>query len=264
MSGISKPIQLTGYIMTGIGVILFGANVILGWTLNIALPLVFLVLGTGFLILGSYWERRWKWATFLNIPGTLLIAFGIIFLLNVLTGDWNSWAYAWLLLVAGIGAGLILANRDNSLHPVITLTGWGMTAAGITFFVVFGAIAGGAFIQVMAPILIVLAGFLLIKAPLVSILPESLVKRLHLSSPVTGGTSPAGEQSPLIEPLSSREIEVLQLIDKGFSNQQIADQLSIAASTVKTHINNIYGKLDVQTRIQAVNRARDLDIIKIH
>ena len=52
-----------------------------------------------------------------------------------------------------------------------------------------------------------------------------------------------------------RELEVLRLIDAGLSNQQIADKLSVAPSTVKTHINNIYGKLGVQTRVQAVTRA---------
>jgi LuxR family maltose regulon positive regulatory protein len=65
----------------------------------------------------------------------------------------------------------------------------------------------------------------------------------------------------LVEPLSVRELEVLRLIDAGLSNQQIADKLSVAPSTVKTHINNIYGKLGVQTRVQAVTRARELNLL---
>ena len=56
----------------------------------------------------------------------------------------------------------------------------------------------------------------------------------------------------LVEPLSERELEVLRLIAEGHSNQAIADRLVVAVSTVKKHVNNIYGKLDVQSRTQAL------------
>ncbi|MDQ2713838.1 MAG: LuxR C-terminal-related transcriptional regulator, partial [Chloroflexota bacterium] len=62
-------------------------------------------------------------------------------------------------------------------------------------------------------------------------------------------------------PLSEREMRVLKSIAAGQSNQQIAADLTVALSTVKTHINNIYGKLNVHSRTQAVARARDLDLI---
>ena len=65
----------------------------------------------------------------------------------------------------------------------------------------------------------------------------------------------------MAEPLSPREIEVLQLIAAGKSNQEIADTLIVALSTVKRHISNIYGKLDVGTRTQAVARARELGLV---
>ena len=66
---------------------------------------------------------------------------------------------------------------------------------------------------------------------------------------------------PLVEPLSEREVEVLQLIAAGCSNQEIADRLFIAPGTVKRHINNIYGKLQVGSRTQAIAVARDLRIL---
>jgi LuxR family maltose regulon positive regulatory protein len=65
----------------------------------------------------------------------------------------------------------------------------------------------------------------------------------------------------LIEPLTDREHEVLRLIAAGLTNQQIAEELVIAHSTVKTHINNLYGKLDVSRRTQAVARARELGLL---
>jgi LuxR family maltose regulon positive regulatory protein len=65
----------------------------------------------------------------------------------------------------------------------------------------------------------------------------------------------------LVEPISGRELEVLILIAHGRSNQEIADQLVVSLATVKTHINNLYGKLGVKTRTQALVKARELRLI---
>ena len=54
---------------------------------------------------------------------------------------------------------------------------------------------------------------------------------------------------------------MLRLIAEGCTNQEIADRLVVALSTVKTHINNIYGKLGVQSRTQALARARSLGLL---
>ena len=69
------------------------------------------------------------------------------------------------------------------------------------------------------------------------------------------------DQSVLIEPLSEREIELLQLLANGLQNQEIALKLTISVNTVKTHLANIYGKLDVNNRTQAVTRAQELNIL---
>lgn len=65
----------------------------------------------------------------------------------------------------------------------------------------------------------------------------------------------------LIEPLTRRELQVIQLIAAGYSNQEIADELVIALSTVKRHISNIYGKTGVKSRTQAVLQATELGLI---
>ena len=65
----------------------------------------------------------------------------------------------------------------------------------------------------------------------------------------------------LIEPLSERELEVLMLVAEGMSNREIADALYIAESTVKSHINTIFRKLDVKSRTQAVARAQVLHLV---
>jgi LuxR family maltose regulon positive regulatory protein len=68
-------------------------------------------------------------------------------------------------------------------------------------------------------------------------------------------------QALLIEPLSQRELEVLQLIALGRTNQEIAGQLIVAPGTIKAHTASIYRKLDVANRTEAVARARQLGIL---
>ncbi len=65
----------------------------------------------------------------------------------------------------------------------------------------------------------------------------------------------------LTDPLSNRELEVLHLISEGYVNQEIAKMLSIAVSTVKTHINHIFSKLGVKTRAQAIAQSRKLNLL---
>jgi NarL family two-component system response regulator LiaR len=61
--------------------------------------------------------------------------------------------------------------------------------------------------------------------------------------------------------ISARELEVLQLIANGLSNQEIADKLFVSLNTVKTHTSNLFIKLDVSRRTQAIQKAKSLRII---
>ncbi len=61
--------------------------------------------------------------------------------------------------------------------------------------------------------------------------------------------------------ISERESEVLNLLSAGHSNQEIADRLFISMNTVKTHLNNLYQKLEVSRRGQAVKKARSLQLV---
>jgi DNA-binding CsgD family transcriptional regulator len=61
--------------------------------------------------------------------------------------------------------------------------------------------------------------------------------------------------------LSERELEVLQLISEGLSNLEIGEKLFLAETTIKTHVSNLFVKLDVKRRTQAVTRAKALKII---
>jgi LuxR family maltose regulon positive regulatory protein len=95
---------------------------------------------------------------------------------------------------------------------------------------------------------------------------ESEKQKIKDKSPLTSTqplikpeTRPA--KSMLVEPLSQRELEVLQLIAQGLSNREIGEQLFIALNTVKGHNRNIFEKLQVQRRTEAVRRARELGLL---
>ncbi|MBN1810960.1 MAG: winged helix-turn-helix transcriptional regulator [Anaerolineae bacterium] len=75
------------------------------------------------------------------------------------------------------------------------------------------------------------------------------------------GLEQEAAHQPLVEPLSEREQEVLRLIAAGLSNREIAERLFIAVGTVKRHVNNIYGKLGVHSRTQAVAQAQEFGLI---
>jgi LuxR family maltose regulon positive regulatory protein len=72
---------------------------------------------------------------------------------------------------------------------------------------------------------------------------------------------PLPASQPLIEPLRQREIEVLHYVAQGRSNQEIADEMVVAMSTVKWYLRNIYDKLDVHRRTQALAKARELNLL---
>jgi LuxR family maltose regulon positive regulatory protein len=93
-----------------------------------------------------------------------------------------------------------------------------------------------------------------------SIHPEYVSKLLSAFGEKISSAPPPPHTSAIIEPLTKREIQVLQLICEGCSNQQISERLVVTMNTVKKHTSNIYAKLGVKRRTQAVARARELGL----
>jgi LuxR family maltose regulon positive regulatory protein len=101
-------------------------------------------------------------------------------------------------------------------------------------------------------------------APMVELLRQAVARGMHAAYALhllqtLGETAPAPQ--PLIDPLSERELDVLRRVAAGYSNHEIAQDLVVADSTVKRHISNIYGKLAVGSRTQAVAKARELGLL---
>lgn len=91
---------------------------------------------------------------------------------------------------------------------------------------------------------------------------ESMIQPV-VASRVLDRLNELSRKTPGHEMLSEREAEVLRLMAKGASNKDIADQLSITPSTVKTHITSIFQKLNVTTRTEAVTTALKKGIIQL-
>lgn len=105
---------------------------------------------------------------------------------------------------------------------------------------------------------------LLSKASAQGIVPEYVTKLLAVFESEKGKRNERSWSSspqPLIEPLSPRELQILQLIAQGFSNQDIGERLFLALDTVKGHNRRIFDKLQVQRRTEAVARARELGLL---
>jgi LuxR family maltose regulon positive regulatory protein len=91
---------------------------------------------------------------------------------------------------------------------------------------------------------------------------RTYIDRLLNAFQARGGSHRLQDQiDPLGETLTSRELEVLKLLAAGLSNQEIADRLVLSQGTIKTHTHNLYRKLGVQSRTQAIARARELNFL---
>lgn len=101
------------------------------------------------------------------------------------------------------------------------------------------------------------------------------LETIHILLPAFGiGVAPAAVGMPaprearppassmlLVEPLSARELQVLRLLDSPLTSEEIGRELFVSANTVRTHIRNIYGKLDAHGRLEAIQKARNLKLI---
>jgi len=106
---------------------------------------------------------------------------------------------------------------------------------------------------------------LLYEAATRGIVPD-YARRLLAAFPVAepeqaGLSKTQSPESELVEPLSERELEVLQLIAEGLTNPEIATRLYLSLNTVKVHTRNIYGKLGVHSRTQAVACSQELGLL---
>ena len=90
---------------------------------------------------------------------------------------------------------------------------------------------------------------------LLAAFPKDILGAVQIDKELTVNTQ------MLVEPLSRREIEVLRLIAEGYKYTEIAERLVVSINTVRHHTRNVYGKLEVNNRTQAISRAKELNLL---
>ena len=138
----------------------------------------------------------------------------------------------------------------KQLKPALPLTQFMMCTVYEDNEKVFDSLCAGA------------TGYLLKNSPPGKI-TDAIIDLYHGGSPMSSVIArkviktfqPVGQNNPEVESLTKREREMLDLLAKGYRYKEIAEQLFISFETVRTHIHNIYEKLHVQSRTEALNKA---------
>jgi hypothetical protein len=153
---------IVAVILITLGLIFLLLNLVPGWNAAISWPIIFFVLSIGFFLPAFMWPSMRNGLAALFIPGSVLAMLGLIFIYDVLTADWNSWAFSWLLIIAAVGFGLAIASSTGKWGRTVTLVGsWIMTISTF-FFVIFAVIFGGEVLKMIAPFFFILIGIYLI------------------------------------------------------------------------------------------------------
>jgi hypothetical protein len=151
--------MVLGAFLIGIGAIFLILNLIPGVEMGKTWPLIFYILGGAFFLPGFILPDYRQALAALFIPGSILLALALIFTYNVLTGDYAIWAYAWLLLPAGVGFGLLLAGGVGNWGKGVRPVGLWMIIVDVGLFAMFATLFGkNDFIGLIGPVLIIATG----------------------------------------------------------------------------------------------------------
>jgi hypothetical protein len=163
MDNVNRGTVVLGAFLVAIGAIFLVLNLIPGVDMGKTWPVIFFFLATAFYLPAFLWQGARRGLGGLFIPGSIMLVLGLIFVYDVLTGDWASWAYAWLLIPAGVGLGLTLGSAVGGWGRGPAQTGLWLMGVDVGLFALIATIFGGnPAIRTFGPLVIILAGVLIL------------------------------------------------------------------------------------------------------
>jgi len=159
MENTNRGTVILGTFLIAIGVVYLLLNLVPGVETVQTWPVIFYFLAAAFYLPVFLWPTAKRGLAGLYIPGSIILVLGLIFTYDVLTLDWVSWAYAWLLIPGGVGLGLLLGSIIGGWGRGSFQTGLWMLGVDLGLFALFATIFGSSpVIRMIGPFLIILAG----------------------------------------------------------------------------------------------------------
>ncbi len=145
--------------------ILFAALMLIpGVTLFTAWPIIFVVFGITLFLPAFIWPSSRSGLAALFVPGTMIVLLGLLFQYTTLTGDWAAWVYAWLLIPASFGLGLLLAGKSGGWSRSVGTFGLGIFTLFAVAYGLFAVLMGATFMKALGAGLVLLSGILIFAA----------------------------------------------------------------------------------------------------
>jgi hypothetical protein len=151
-----------GVLLIAFGFVFLLFAVIPGLSIGLAWPAIFYLIAAAFTLPYFVWPEGRKGLAALFIPASIFFALGLIFTYNVLTQDWVSWAYAWILIVSGVGLGLALGSSLGGWGRTSLWVGIWMLSISTGVFALFATLFGVPALKISGAVLIMVVGILLL------------------------------------------------------------------------------------------------------
>jgi hypothetical protein len=154
-----------GIFLIAFGAILFIFSLVPGAWIGQTWPVIFILIAACFYLPPFLWPESRHGLAALFIPGSVFLSLGLIFIYSTLTEDWVVWAYAWLLIITGVGLGILLASIVGHWGNKSFWAGIWIVAISIGLFGLFATLFGNPVIKIIGAVLVILVGvFFLLRA----------------------------------------------------------------------------------------------------
>jgi hypothetical protein len=160
--GMDRGSLIGAIFLIGLGALFLVFNLVPNVSFSTSWPIILFVAAAGLGLPAWVWPAARRGLATLFIPACILLLLGLIFLYNVLSGDWAAWAYAWLLIPMGIGLGLLVGTWIGGWESNVAEAGiWIMILNGAAFGL-FSTLFGAPLLKIIGAVALLVGGGLLL------------------------------------------------------------------------------------------------------